>query len=285
MNKTKNLVLMLLVLLYSQAGYADDKQWVFAPSMNIELKSNALNSINSGVSQRIASTTYKTLSPSLAVGYGNFFGSLTYDFTVMPGESIRADYTSMLNYVRRSDVLSRDEVSISGGYRVYESKYGYINLLIGYHNTSSHIDEKRAYFDSLSTPQSWRTTSDIDFTENGPYIGANYTYPIGNHALTFSLAYAKLDGRLNALTLDSSDGNVDNFVWHANSAGLSYGVVLSGPMTKNMNYNIGYKIVNYRFDVTSADDLVAGTSTPVAPGTLAIENDLGVFYFGTTIFI
>jgi hypothetical protein len=95
----------------------------------------------------------------------------------------------------------------------------------------------------------------LEFIEDGFFVGANYSWPIGNGNLTVNLAIADLDGELKeqaAPALNVVGVNVvQNLDLNAESSatGLSYGVAWSAPMMESgWNYSVSVDANQYTFE-------------------------------------
>lgn len=264
--------------------FADTAQLVIAPSMDMAFKNDALSIRSGSTTTNLAKVDFKTLAPGIALGYGRWFGGITAEFTIDPGAFEQTKFTAT-GYEYRNSTFSRGETTFNVGYRIFEGKKSSANLYGGFHDSRSKILQSIYTYSSVGPTYTVKTER-ADFTETGPFVGANFTMPIGKqNNLTFSAAYALLDGKLDDLQTNGSSSTLDHNIYSANSNGLSLGLVWSGPLGKNSNYKIGYKFVDYNFDVTSTHNVITGITTANSPGALVISNQVSSLYFGATLYM
>jgi hypothetical protein len=283
--KKRFLLIPALVLMAAPPAYAAGNQLVIAPSVSVASKSSQFDFIVSGSpAGTLARPTYMTMSPSLAISKGKLFARISTDFTIEPAQYEDFVAGTSIYYDNRG-TYRRGESSINIGYRFYEGKLGSANVFAGFLSGTSSLATTTTTYDSTATPAFVYSSETTKFYESGPFIGANFTHPFGRQALTVSLALAGLKGNLDD-TYSSSDpaSAPGNDYYDAKSGGLSFGLVWSGPMSKNMDYKIGYKFVDYSYDVTALHDLVTGITYSVTPGTVVIKEKINSFYVGSTIY-
>lgn len=102
-------------------------------------------------------------------------------------------------------------------------------------------------------------TSDLDtklkFSEDGYFIGGNYSWPIGKGTLTFNMAVAFLDGSLKedasaaaeAFIQGLHPGAVLDLDADSKATGLSYGISWSAPLSERFTYSVSVDANNYTF--------------------------------------
>jgi hypothetical protein len=278
----------LVALLGSAAlvtpAYASDNQWTIAPSIDMAEKTSEFSIELFGTTiGNVARPVYKTISPSVGVSYGRFFGVVATDFTVAQGsyEDLTIDANG---YNDNRGTYLRNETSLNAGYRVFEGKLGSANLFAGYLLGSADLSRVQTDYDNTQTPPFTYSSETAKFTETGPFIGVNFTHPVGKQALTINFAYAALYGELDDIGTNSTSTLPDHSLYKADAAGLSIGINWTGPIAQNMNYKIGYKFVDYAFKVKSIQDLVGGGMIPITPGSYVIREKIGSVYVGTTIY-
>jgi hypothetical protein len=283
------LLILALALIGAPPVYAASSQVVFAPSMYISSEGSELAIEAPGQPTKIlADTNYKSMSPTLAISKGRLFARISTQFTIEPAQFENFIATTT-DYGDNRGSYRRGESSINIGYRFYEGKLGSANVFGGFlSGNSSLVTTTSVYYSSTS--QFVYNTETTKFYESGLFIGTNFTHPFGSQSLTVSLALAGLKGNLDdtysaadSTQPTSSTNPPGHDYYDAKSSGLSFSIVWSGPMASNMDYKIGYKLVDYAFNITTLHDLVTGANIPMPPGS-AIKEKINSFFIGSTIY-
>jgi hypothetical protein len=282
MKRTSRAIFLVVAVFSATAARAGDDGWTVAPGLELAYKSTTFGTEGTPTSQ----SSYKTVAPSLAFSKGKWFAVLRNEFTIDPAQSESLTtfptgyYFSQLGY-------KRTEVSLNGGYRLYDGRIGTFDLFAGILSGDSRQDIYQTLYDTTLTPALASSHKIQRFGEVGPFVGVNYAHPFGKNSLSFNLAFALLQGNLDVYEItQASDGTSDaNHVGiGADSGGVSLGVLWSGPMAQNMAYRVGYKVVSYRFNVTSATDLTTGTPLPPSIAPSYLTETIGSLYVGASLY-
>jgi len=99
----------------------------------------------------------------------------------------------------------------------------------------------------------------LKFTEDGYFVGANYSWPVYSGTITVNLAVAQLDGKFEETaapaTLGFSAIGALDLDADSKATGLSYGITWSAPLTERLVYALSLDVNNYTFDEVR-DDVV-----------------------------
>ena len=270
---------ILAVGLLMSFGTASAAEFAVAPSIDLSYKSSTFDFIfASGSGTSLIKPSYTTLAPSLGLSLGRFYGLVAYESTINDWNSTSLEVTAPTSNAFKQQSFERNESSLTFGYRVLDGsgKLGAVNIFAGYlqgvsgwSSTTSRYTTGTLSFDNLH----------VDFSEKGPFLGANYSYPFGNKGtLSLSAAYGMLSGLLKDVeTTGSSSTNQDLY---SKSSGLSMGIAWSGNLTGSTNYRLGLKYVNYSFDVNKLDDKLTGTSVSIPSDTFVIKEKIYSLNFG-----
>lgn len=116
---------------------------------------------------------------------------------------------------------------------------------------------------------------DGSFEQNGPFLGASYSFQIGPGALTFRAAYAYLDGTEKmAINAEADRGNSEysEYLQHqldGNSNAFSLGISWTQSLADNLGVSINANYHRYKFDLTgggqSSYQVENGTGKTVPP--------------------
>ena len=93
----------------------------------------------------------------------------------------------------------------------------------------------------------------ISIIEQGPFIGASYSYHLKNSgSFNFSLAYARLDGEVilrSANTLIATQvTTISSQLAKGDADGLSYSIAWTDTFAEDLLYTISFKQTDYKFD-------------------------------------
>lgn len=174
------------------------------------------------------SPSFVTINPNVVLGYGSFYGSVSYDKSVSADPGIGAQFSAgsptatMLDY-------SRTDSTFTLGYRLLQS----LSVFAGHTKGDNHFTET-SFGNTL-------IVTDISYKEAGPFAGFAYNHAFGNGTLGLSVGYAKLDGDLRIV---SNPGGATTTV-SGDTTGLSYGLTWSGPLTGSLGYRVGLKATEY----------------------------------------
>lgn len=82
----------------------------------------------------------------------------------------------------------------------------------------------------------------IRFTDSGPFVGMSYRLPLDKSALSFSFAYADMDGKINGFI------GLFNVVSTGDTTGFSYSASWTKPVSKLTNFFARLNVIRYEFD-------------------------------------
>jgi len=277
MNKS-NVRRLLATSLLLISGVVSAAELTVAPAVDLAYKTSDFTIESGGGGGRdLIQPSYITLTTSLALSSGRFYGVAAYEATVNPWNSARLEIIGPV-VASTNDTFERNEASVTLGYRVFDGsgKIGAVNVFGGYlrgvsgwHSLSFIDNGLNLRINDLNA----------DFQENGYFLGVNYSHSFGNKGvLSVSGAYGLLDGVLKIVEADGNSATNQDFF--SESTGLSFGVGWSGNISGNMNYRVGLKYINYNFDVSRIENKLTGTVTNVPSGLLYIDESIYSFYFG-----
>lgn len=226
----KVLAAMLLVTCFAAANSnAEENKLVVVGGVDFAFKSLSLD-VGSG--QKLT-VPLSTVRPNLALSYGDFYSSLSYDGAVAPGTM-----TMVVSGLPAVLDMSRSDFSLTVGYRLADS----INIFGGWLNGDIHAVQS-GYRNSGSGDE-WYVQN-IRYGTQGPFLGASWSRAIGKRSsLGFSAAYAKLAGTL-VENINFSGGTSNSSSSSFDVAGLSYGITVSGELTGSLGYRVGIKNTRY----------------------------------------
>lgn len=252
-NFGKKLAVALLLILFSASASAEKVQVV--GSVDVNFKNLTFNPANVGK----RTTPLTTINPNLIFAYKRWYGSISYDGAVGDGtiSVIDGSYAQILS-------LSRSDLILTGGYRLGNSFSVFGGMLGG--------RIKGVQYGTSGTNE-WKVLT-INYTEQGPFIGGAYTFPVGKKSsVNLSVAYAAIQGKINQRDdrTDTSTNTLSTNYYNDSFpvSGLSYGVTLTGELTNTMSYRAGIKATSYRGE-------------PTASLTNGIVEEYTSFFFGVT---
>jgi hypothetical protein len=274
-----HIVLVAGSLLASVAASAAE-QLTVAPGIDLSFKSSSFDFQIGGGSNGIRlKPNYTTLTPSLAMNYGRFYGVAAYEFTVNDWNSEGLEVNSPTDSTLTQETFERNETSLTLGYRVFEGSRlfgpvsifgGYLRGTSGWHSLAFNDNAGVVSIEAIS----------VDFKENGFFLGANYSHSIGNKGtLSVSAAYGALDGLFQDVETSGGGNSIYQDLF-SKSTGLSAGVAWNGTIAGNMNYRVGMKYINYSFDVDKFEDKIDGSVITIPSGQIKIKESIYSFYFG-----
>lgn len=192
------------------------------------------------------------------VATGHFFGDIYYQSTlsetVYPSQE-QIFTSGNINSLSNVDAQHSDW-AVSLGYQVNDQW----SIFAGYKSGKTEWDQ--SFHDNRPAPDS-RVVQDgnfnLEFEQDGPFIGTSYSFLIGPGALTIKAAYAYLDGtytsdfnsvcrppNTNCSTAQLSVSQQFNL--NGNSNAFSFGLSWTQSLTSSLGLSIGANYQRYEFD-------------------------------------
>ena len=160
-------------------------------------------------------------------------------------------------------------------------------MFAGYKAGKTDWDQS-AFVSVIEAPSVYQnTTLDGQFTQDGPFLGTSYSFPIGPGALTLKAAYAYLDGTFKwnydstIYGLSSGDRRTTRYYkLDGNSNAYSLGISWTQALSENLGFLIGANYHNYDFDLSRSapGSLGIGGGSPLLPLTIhkaSLTEELG----------
>lgn len=213
------------------------------------------------------------------VAVGNFFGDIYYQAipskTATSATQLSIPEEDAIAYFGDVDVKHYDW-AISLGYAITDQW----SIFAGYKAGKTESDQ--SFNENLVSPESplVQTGSfSSSFEQDGPFLGASYSIPIGPGALTFKAAYAYLSGKyardFNTTCLppvcEVPVPALQQFNWKGDSNAFSLGVSWTQSITENLGFSLGANYHQYKFDTSGPQRFTAtigGQVVPAASGVL-----------------
>ena len=261
---------------------------------NYSLESGAFTYIEEGVDPIRGTLVFDTAGhdkidingPLFGVGatlasgrfFGDFYYQSTLDETVYSGREVEDEG---FVYNDGNVDAQHSDWALSLGYLITDQW----SVFAGYKSGSTDWDQSFQGRPVELNPDVTNTEGNLsgEFDQDGPFLGASYSVPIGPGALTFKAAYAYLDGTVKwNYREDVFNGGTDPFATlirrytlDGNSNAYSVGVSWTQSVTDNFGYSIGANYHRYEFDMsgTSVGELTntPETNTRIDGGTLTEE--------------
>ena len=199
------------------------------------------------------------------VATGHFFGDIYYQSTLNETVYSSQDLTLPNNSVASySDVdAQHSDWAISLGYRINDQW----SVFAGYKSGKTEWDQSVRL--NRPAPDS-RVLQDgnfnLEFEQDGPFIGTSYSFLIGPGALTIKAAYAYLDGTYtsdfnsvcrppNTNCPDTPKLALQQFNLNGNSNAFSFGLSWTQSLTDNFGMSIGANYQRYEFDTSGSGSI------------------------------
>jgi len=205
------------------------------------------------------------------VASGRFFGDIYYQAT--PNETAYSgiqfqDSEDGLNFDNSlGDVEAKHaDWALSLGYLITDQW----SVFAGYKSGKTDWDQS-AFVSVIEDPSVYQNaTLDEQFTQDGPFLGTSYSFPIGPGTLTLKAAYAYLDGtfkwNFDSTIFGLPGGDLPRTRYYnldGNSNAYSLGVSWTQALADNLGFSIGANYHNYDFDLSgSSAETVAGSPKP-----------------------
>jgi len=211
-------------------------------------------------------------------------GAVWSDFSLILNHSTNLseedeDIDISLNSVKSSTKASfdREDTTITLGWSIMDG----VSVFTGYKYGETTTDGDGVNFKET-------------FEEDGPFVGASYSIPFEAGNLTFSAAYASMDGDFKSnQEIEILTGLVNitqnSLKYKGDTTGLSFGASWSGELTDNMIYTVSLKHQKYDFDSkaqvtrTVEYDPLLGFTTDILTGSAKVKNEETMTSFGVGI--
>lgn len=257
------IALFAAMSLVSSTSLAESWQFSVVPALDFAFKKSDSEFTVGGMpwnAQWTSSPSYTAFVPSLAVGYGPIYGSMSYDNPLAAWHQSSFDPAAN---TATDNVYSRKEAAFTLGYRLPWS----VNVFVGYVHGRS--DQTSMNYAGAGTV----TPSDFIFDERGYYLGASYSHQFGDKgSLSTTLAVGNMDGELVLQTIGERD------VLTSKSPGYSLSLNWTGPLTGNLVYRTGVKMTKYTFDFNTLN--VNGFDIPIPSNLYEMQETIYSFTFG-----
>lgn len=170
--------------------------------------------------------------------------------------------------------LERDEFSVSIGYALGRQWA----LFGGYRKSTTSFSDDLVFDEKLpSVSFTGAGNREVDFKQDGFFLGGVYVLPIGNYSgLSFSAALANFDGKYDSrgnLTTEiivEGEGAPDKdtfptgILFDGDTIGLNLGVNWRGRIFESLNYTLGVDGYSYDFDAKKVQEFTDGTNSVAA---------------------
>jgi len=234
-----------------------------------------LTNLNGKPREKFRNSSAPLLGLGATVAYGQFFLDGYYQSTTtVTGVDGASSSLSDVDFSFQQELDDLDfqhyDYALSLGYSVAPNW----SVFAGYKGGKTEWDQD--YRDAFVDPfLSWNFTSEVDgdFEQDGPFVGASYSFLVGSGALTFKAAYAYLDGDFKWRDKSGISGTFEgeDFSFageevvklNGNSDAFSFGISWTQSINENLGYSLGFSYQRYDFDVDGG-----GGGTRVLPGGL-----------------
>ncbi len=189
-----------------------------------------------------------TLGLHGTLSYGNFFTTINYDDTISDDTQYSNGGSLLL--------MSRQDADLSFGYYLGRG----FSAFAGYKDGELNVDVIGEIENNMPV-----APYAVVFTDKGPYVGASYTYAMTNSSLSFSLAYADMDGDV-AFGTGATSGD---------TTGFSYNMAWNIPVGENTTFISKLNLTRYDFD-DKEKGTVDGSNNPQ---DLSFEQEFNVLSF------
>jgi hypothetical protein len=247
MRHMKLVVLTALSFLIVGKSYAED--WGFSGGLGVKYQT---------VDFKVATESFKPLfvsnSLNVAAAKDKIYFSLEYDISVKDHQELTFDANEVL-FID----MSRSDVNLTFGYLISNST----SIFMGYKQASLDVKLNSVISPNGGTPGNEPRAQDVEFSDEGIYIGASYSQNIGETGvLSYSAAYADLDGEVSIIS-SQYDGftnsiRINSARTEGATSGISLGLTWNDGFADSVAYNVALKINLYEFDdetLTAGDDL------------------------------
>lgn len=248
-NSIKVFIFATAMLINCISIAAEESGLTVVPGIDFGFKQSSLivTDKNTGPVPYTVSPSYTTLITSLALAYGKFYGSFSYDTPLSASnDTYSLNKNNPPEYLDKS--YFRQESTLTLGYRLIPA----LNVFAGYIQSETKIRQANYRYDTVA--KKWEPTPrDIFFEMSGYFSGlsANHSFE-GKGTLSLSAAYAQLSG-----SQTTSDGLSAATPMKTQSAsGYSTSLSWSGPMSESVFYQIGYRYARYFYyysDITTEE--------------------------------
>ena len=238
-------------------------QTVFAENDDISIVGGVAYNIKNerfDIANKPFKPDFVTIEWSLIAAYKSAYVKLNYDESVKDGAQVDTTPSSGGGSNDNQALLfDRKDAGITFGYSVLEG----LSLFAGYTRGETGVTGTGDFSVQGNLTSSYIETAfstlTVNVTEQGPFVGASYSYYLKDSgSLSFSLAYARLDGEVQSeraekvTTIDMTGSTevttIDGSLVKGDATGFSYSIVWTDRFTESMLYNLSLKTTRYKFD-------------------------------------
>lgn len=204
------------------------------------------------VGGRPFSPEFRTLEWSVITAYQSSYLKFNIDQSIKDHFQITSSASGDGSIETSLMMLRREDIGLTYGYSVLDN----VSLFVGYTSGETSGTITGSYRADTNNPfpgNSKIADTEFSFKETGPFVGASYSYYFHNSgSLSFSLAYAQLDGEVvirNIETLIDTGATTSNSsTIEGDANGLSYSLTWMDRFSEDMRYSIMFKKTSYEFD-------------------------------------
>lgn len=215
------------------------------------------------------------------VATGHFFGDIYYQSSLNETVYSSQEQTLSSNNINAlGDVdAQHSDWAISLGYRINEQW----SVFAGYKSGKTEWDQ--SFQTNRPAPDS-RVVQDgnynLEFEQDGPFIGTAYSFLIGPGALTIKAAYAYLDGThtadFNSVCRPPNDNCpsapipvLQRINLSGNSNAFSFGLSWTQSLADNLGLSIGANYQQYEFDTSGSGSITSSIGNSTL-GTITVSD-------------
>lgn len=205
----------------------------FASGVGLNYKQAKIGFINrQGTAVANKEPTLLNLEGFFALAVKKFYFTVNADFTVLPDEETKTEAS-----LDTDESISRYDFGMTAGFNITKSFSLFGGLLYG--STDRDVVVTNNINDATISDET------MSMSEYGPFLGLNYTFYFKNNmSLGFNGAYAFMTGEQTW----GQSGFDPEVTYEGTTRGTSLGVKFSGPIGRIINYYVGYKITQYKFE-------------------------------------
>jgi len=244
---------------------------------------------------------FKSVELTMALAWRQIYATLNYETSIDTQlGTYDASYTPLSggnppSHGEASFDFKRNDYALTVGWNVIDN----FSLFTGYKAGKTDTSRPATTYDP-NLNQSIQSNATTTFKEDGPFIGASYSWIIGHGTLTFSSAWAYMNGNFQSageeVIIDHKPPPVNtdyaltqqalNYNGHTN--GLSFNLSWNVQATNNIGYYYGAKYQRYNFDANTdvtwkfydRNALPATIYTIQGPGSVKNTETVTAFYAG-----
>lgn len=170
----------------------------------------------------------------------------------LAAQSVDSDIPFTTANTSLSNDVSRDDASITLGYKILEST----SIFAGYMSGKTRLTPESVNCADDCPNAASRMRADgfgeyrQDYKEAGGFAGVLWSHELGSGRFGSSVAYARMHGKYKDNYSDSLGAS--RFDYQGDSTGLSAAVSWLAPLTENLAYFVEARVQNYHMDAKNA---------------------------------